>query len=63
MCNKCNNIPNEEDINMLDYYERYGAIIHDPKSNTYGIWIQQDDDYYSGWAFDIEYCPYCGRKL
>ena len=63
MCDLCKNIVNEKDIEKIDYWERYGAIIYDPENDVYGIYIQQDDDYYSGWAFDIKYCPNCGRKL
>ena len=63
MCNLCKNIVNEKDIEKVDYWERNGAIIYDPESDTYGIYIQHDDDYYSGRAFDIKYCPMCGRRL
>ena len=62
-CEKCNNIVNEKDIEKLDYWDRDGTIVYDSESNTYGVWIQHDDDYYTGRAFDINYCPICGRKL
>ncbi len=62
-CEKCNNIVNEKDIEKLDYWDRYGVIVYDSESNIYGIWIQHDDDEYTGRAFDINYCPSCGRKL
>ena len=63
MCNLCNNIINEKEIEKLDYWDRYGIIVHNLENNTYGIWIQHDDDYYSGVAIEINYCPICGRKL
>ena len=42
--------------------DRYNCIVY--ADNSYHLWVECDDWYYSGLKFfDIEFCPYCGRKL
>ena len=38
----------------------FEQIIND---NSYNIWSECDDDYYSGEILEINFCPICGRKI
>ena len=46
------------------YWNKYNTIVHDKLNDSYGLWVECEDWYYSGIEFyNIEFCPYCGRKL
>ena len=46
------------------YWDKYNTIVYDKTNDSYGLWVECEDWYYSGIQFhDIEFCPYCGRKL
>ena len=46
------------------YWNKHNTIVHDKLDDSYGLWVECEDWYYSGIEFhDIEFCPYCGRKL
>ena len=33
------------------------------EDDTFNIWSECDDDYYSGEVLEINFCPECGRKI
>ena len=66
MCKWCD----KDEIKQLEQYEdededdRVNCIVYDKSDNLYHLWVECEDWYYSGVQFyDIEFCPYCGRKL
>lgn len=70
MCDFCNknNIITNEYYDSLHWSNRYELpmtfIMKDNILNQYHLFIQCDDDYYSGkYIEDIKYCPKCGRKI
>ena len=62
MCNLCNNIKKVEQYIKIDSWNRYNAIVQ-KKNNSFGLWIECEDWYYSRIAMEINYCPICGREL
>lgn len=46
-----------------DMWEVYCVITHNTKDDTFNIWSECDDDYYSGEVLEINFCPECGRKI
>ena len=62
MCNFCNNIKKIEQYEETDSWDRHNTIVQ-KKNNSFGLWIECEDYYYSGVAMEINYCPVCGRKL
>ena len=38
-------------------------ITYNRDDDTYNIWHECDDDYYSGEVLEINFCPKCGRKI
>ncbi len=47
-----------------DCRNRNNCIVYDESDNSYNLWVECEDWYYSGIQFyNIEFCPYCGRKL
>ena len=66
MCRWCD----KDEIKDLDTYintnnwERTDCMVYDKTADEYHIWVECEDWFYSGRAvYDIEFCPYCGRKL
>lgn len=43
--------------------ELYCVITHNTEDDTFNIWSECDDDYYSGEVLEINFCPECGRKI
>lgn len=62
MCDLCNNIKTIEQYKEMTSWDRYNTIVQQ-KNNSFGLWIECDDYYYSGVVMKINYCPICGRKL
>lgn len=44
-------------------WEVYCVITHNTEDDTFNIWSECDDDYYSGEVLEINFCPECGRKI
>ena len=44
-------------------WELYCVITHNTEDDTFNIWSECDDDYYSGEVLEINFCPECGRKI
>lgn len=65
MCDFCNKIYNEDELNNKYWADReeVDCITHDENTNTYSFWHECIDDYYTGNIMEIKYCPICGRKL
>ena len=64
MCKECEKIVNLEDYKNENPWVRFSRIVYDTNTNTYHLWVECEDWYYSGIAFhNINNCPYCGRKL
>lgn len=64
MCEWCD----KDEIKQLEQYEdeddRVNCIVYYKSDNSYHLWAECEDWYYSGIQFhDIKFCPYCGRKL
>ena len=64
MCKWCD----KDEIKQLEQYEdkddRVNCIVYDKFDNSYHLWVECEDWFYSGIQFyDIKFCPYCGRKL
>ena len=47
---------------MSGWY-RESCIAYNDIEDSYGLWYECEDVYYSGWKLTINYCPICGRKL
>ena len=65
MCNYCERIfENYRELEAkASAYE--SSILHGiiRDGNKYNLGIPSEDVYYAPIAYDIKYCPYCGRKL
>ena len=44
-------------------WELYCVITHNTKDDTFNIWSECDDDYYSREVLESNFCPECGRKI
>ena len=66
MCKWCDKdrIKDLKEYADTDNWERTNCIVYDKDNETYNIWVECEDFYYSGKEiWDIQFCPYCGRKL
>lgn len=62
MCDFCNNIKDVEYIRKHPSWERVTEIAQ-TEENTFGLWVECEDYYYSGIAMKINFCPTCGANL
>lgn len=64
-CDFCNKMYNEEKLNNQYWadHEKVNCITYDENNNTYSVWHECEDDYYTGNIMEIKYCPVCGRRL
>ena len=64
-CYLCEEIYDEEELRNMHWSEREYSnyITHNEEYNSYHLWHECDDSYYSGIIMKIKYCPVCGRKL
>lgn len=65
-CDFCNEIYDEFKLNTTHPMNREGfcnCITYDGNDNTYNLWHECGDDYYTGNIMEIKYCPVCGRRL
>lgn len=60
MCDFCNKIYNEDELNSQYCREVCDCITYDENNNNYNFWHECDDDYYTGNIMEIKYCPECG---
>ena len=47
----------------VDYNDVVNCITYNEENNTYSIWHECQDDYYSDDILEINFCPKCGRKI
>lgn len=67
-CSFCEKIYDVEKLRNMSWTDRYklgvtNCITFDKENNTYGIWHECDDDYYSKTILEINFCPKCGRTI
>lgn len=64
-CYFCNHIYDYDELMSVYHGDREinVCITHDETTNTYSIWQQCEDDFYTDNVTTIKYCPKCGRKL
>ena len=63
-CDFCNDIINLQDQIQTKNWDRQSRLIYDPEDKHYDYWFECDDSYYSGIIMqDLQYCPFCGKKL
>lgn len=68
-CDFCKEIYDYDNLSNMSLLERCESLIpgnvieHRESDNSYGIWNECSDSYYSGRIMKINYCPVCGRKL
>ena len=64
-CEFCNKIYDTQELNETYYRDRefMNYITYNRDDDTYNIWHECDDDYYSGEVLEINFCPKCGRKI
>lgn len=64
-CEFCNKIYDTQELNetYYRYREFMNYITYNRDDDTYNIWHECDDDYYSGEVLEINFCPKCGRKI
>ena len=64
-CDLCEEIYNEEELRNMHWSDREYSnyITHNKEYDSYHLWHECDDSYYSGIIMEIKYCPVCGRKL
>ena len=55
----------QKKLNEMDWLDRKSlrCITYNKDDNTYNIWSECDDYYYSGEILEINFCPICGRKI
>ena len=65
MCDYCKKIYKDyEELETIAL--KYGTTIRHgiiKDNDKYNLGIPSDDVHYSPIAYDIKYCPYCGRNL
>lgn len=68
MCDFCKNIySTAEAIEWKDSWwdwdckQPYTIIVKD--NDSFELWSQVEDNFYTGRIMDIKYCPVCGRQL
>ena len=63
-CWLCNKIYDTKELYEMDSWDReVCCITYNKNDDTYNIWSECDDDYYSGEILEINFCPRCGRKI
>lgn len=64
-CNFCNKIYNAQKLKETYWTDRdiVNCITYNEEDNTYNIWHECQDDYYSDEILKINFCPKCGRKI
>lgn len=64
-CDLCEKIYDVEELRNTYWSEREYSnyITHNEEHDSYHLWHECDDSYYSGTIMEIGYCPVCGRKL
>lgn len=64
-CDLCEKIYDEEKLKNTYWGDREYSdyITHNEEHDSYYLWHECQDDYYSGNIMEIKYCPVCGRKL
>ena len=63
-CWFCNKIYDTKELYEMDSWDReVCCITYNKNDNTYNIWSECDDYYYSGEILEINFCPICGRKI
>lgn len=68
MCNFCKNIYTTAEAmewkhNWWDWdcEQPYTIIVEN--NDSFALWSQVDDNFYTGRVMEIKYCPVCGRQL
>ena len=63
-CWICNKIYDTKELFEMNSWDReVCCITYNKNDDTYNIWSECDDDYYSGEILEINFCPICGRKI
>ena len=66
VCNFCDKVYDESELNSLHPMDRDGflnCVTYDKEDDTFCLWHECEDDYYTGNIMEINYCPRCGRRL
>lgn len=68
MCNFCKNIYTRAEAMAWkhswwdwDCKQPYTIIVED--NDSFALWNQVEDNFYTGGVMKIKYCPVCGRQL
>lgn len=64
-CDFCKEIYDYDELMYKNRWDRNISlcITFDKEDNTYNLWAECEDDYYTDNITEINYCPKCGRKL